>query len=289
MDFTKNIVKQTALIGSSKFVALSMTFLDIVVLSRLSISSNALADYIFSTQIIQVFVVICLSLSVGVPIFYNQNQDKKNAISICVGYSLFLGISIFSFSLLFLYFLKYNQQLTITQYLTYIYLSIGFLFLPTYVVFSHILDAMEQSKKVFNITIIFAILNLLLNITFVLGSDLCDQVAVSLTTTIIRFLGALIFMFFAFKGINMRQIKPIFHIENFNKIGSFGISDATTSLLFSVSFALLTYYLKTNYSSEIMSTYGILLNFVNIIFVIYIGLSSSLAIIYQKPIIWKIM
>lgn len=278
----KNIIKQAIVIGASKFVALSMPFADIVILSKLSNSNNALSDYIFSTQIIQVFVVICLALSVGIPIFYNQHQDKKNAISTCMGYSLFLGVSVFSFSLLLLYFLSQNEQLTTTQYLTYIYLAIGFLFLPAYIIFSHILDTLGKSNKVFNLTIVFAILNLLLNTALVLGSDLYDQVAVSLTTTTIRFLGALIFIIFIFKELNIRYIKPSIHTKNFIQIGSFGLSDAMTSLLFSTSFALLAYYLNSNYSNEIISTYGILLNFINIIFVIYIGLSSSLAINLSK-------
>lgn len=282
MDYHKNIIKQATVIGASKFVALSMPFVDIIILSKLSNSTNALSDYIFSTQIIQVFVVICLALSVGIPIFYNQHQNKKNAISTCMGYSLFLGVSVFSFSLLLLYFLSQNEQLTTTQYLTYIYLSIGFLFLPAYIIFSHILDTLGKSNKVFNLTIVFAILNLLLNIVLVLGSDLYDQVAVSLTTTTIRFLGALMFIIFILKELNTRYIKPSIHIKNFIQIGSFGLSDAMTSLFFSTSFALLAYYLNSNYSNEIISTYGILLNFINIIFVIYIGLSSSLAINLSK-------
>lgn len=282
MDYNKNIVKQAIVIGGSKFVSLSMPFADIVILSKLSSNNNALSDYIFSTQIIQVFVVICLSLSVGIPIYYNQNQDKKNTISTCMGYSLFLGISIFSFSLLLLYFLNYSEQLTTTQYLTYIYLSIGFLFLPAYIVFSYLLDTLGKSNKVFNLTIVFAILNFLLNTSLVLASDLYDQVAVSLTTTIIRFLGAFIFIILIFKEFNISYIKPSIHIKNFIKIGSFGLSDAMTGLLFSTSFALLTYYLNANYSNEVISTYGILLNFINIIFVIYIGLSSSLAINLSK-------
>ncbi|MCL1624374.1 hypothetical protein M2R47_09030 [Moraxella sp. Tifton1] len=198
-----------------------------------------------------------------------------------MGYSLFLGVSVFSFSLLLLYFLSQNEQLTTTQYLTYIYLAIGFLFLPAYIIFSHILDTLGKINKVFNLTIVFVILNLLLNIVLVLGSDLYDQVAVSLTTTI-RFLGALIFIVFILKELNTRYIKPSIHIKNFIQIGSFGLSDAMTSLLFSISFALLAYYLNSNYSNEIISTYGILLNFINIIFVIYIGLSSSLAINLSK-------
>lgn len=181
-----------------------------------------------------------------------------------------------------LYFLNYNEQLTTTQYLTYIYLSIGFLFLPAYIVFSHLLDTLGKSNKVFNLTIVFAILNFLLNTVLVLASDLYDQVAVSLTTTIIRFLGAFIFILLIFKEFNISYIKPSIHIKNFIKIGSFGLSDAMTGLLFSTSFALLTYYLNANYSNEVISTYGILLNFINIIFVIYIGLSSSLAINLSK-------
>lgn len=98
MDYNKNIVKQAIVIGGSKFVSLSMPFADIVILSKLSSNNNALSDYIFSTQIIQVFVVICLSLSVGIPIYYNQNQDKKNTISTCMGYSLFLGIYLYFLS-----------------------------------------------------------------------------------------------------------------------------------------------------------------------------------------------
>lgn len=282
MNQNKEIVKQAITIGASKFVALSMPFADIVILSKLSKSQNSLADYVFSTQIIQVFIVLCLALSVGIPIFYNQSKEKENSVSLCMGYSFFLGFIIFSLGLILLYLLNFINPLTLTQQLTYIYLSFGILFLPAYIIFSHILDTMGKSNKVFNITIIFAISNLILNLIFVLGSEMHNQVAVALTTTLIRFFGAFLFLYIVFKELSRKYIKPKFDIKNFIQIGSFGISDAATSLLFATSFAALTYYLNINSTDEMVATYGILLNFINIIFVIYIGLSSSISINLSK-------
>lgn len=276
------VINQSLVIGGAKFIALSMPFVDIIMLSKMAFDKNALSDYIFSTQIIQIFVVLSLSLSIGIPIFYNKINDKKHALQISISYAYLLGIVLFLLSILLFLCLDNYQKFTDSQYLTYLCLAIGILPLPAYIIFSHILDTMGKSNYTFGVTLIFAVLNIILNAIFVLFINNYDQVAVSLSTTIIRFLGFLIFFILICREFKIKYFLPKMDKKYFMEICSFGASEAISSLIFVISFAALTYYITFNFSSEIIEQYGILLNFINTIFVIYIGLSISISIHLSK-------
>lgn len=276
------IIHQSLIIGGSKFIALSMPLADIVILSKMATQAQALSDYIFATQIIQIFVVLSVTASVGIPIFYNQTPDKKHAVQVCVAYAGVLGLALFVLGLFLLMCLHAYSPLSQTQYLTYVYLILGILSLPAYVVFSHILDTLGKSKYTFNATVVFALGNVILDFVLVWSTALYEQVAVSLATTIIRFLGALIFLGLLYKEFSIHHIIPKIHKKHFIKMGAFGLSEAVTSLIFVTSFALLTYFLTFRFSDIMVAQYGIALNFINTISVVYIGLAISLSIHLSK-------
>ncbi|OOS22924.1 MATE family efflux transporter [Moraxella pluranimalium] len=285
MELDKNsqtlIVKQSILIGLTKLIALSMPMIDLVMLAHWS-TVDALSDYSFITHLVQIFVVMTLALSIGVPIFFNQSENQKSAIRRCLAYALVMSVLIVPLITVFFYALDWVNHFNQIQTYTYFSLVAGIVTLPTYVVISHVLDAMGQSKKMIYLTAILSIVNLLINYYYIFIADIQEQLGVAIATSAVRVLGLIIILLWLLRLFGSSVLIPKFDKKSLLSLMRLGRSDLVTGMAFSGGFALLSFYLSANYSSKLVGEFGILLNIINIVFVFYIGFAAALSIHLSK-------
>ncbi|OOS06023.1 hypothetical protein [Moraxella cuniculi] len=269
------------MIGLSKFIALSMPMVDLVMLSWWG-SGVALADYAMTTQLVQVFVVLSLALSIGVPIYFNQHSDGVLATRQAIGYACLIGIALLALSWLYFVGLDAVHAFSPQQTLVYVLLIGGVLSLPCYIVLNHILDALGKSRQVIYLTAIMTVLNIALNYQLLFNSSLSAQAAIATATTAVRIIGLLVLMAWIGQQLGTHALRATLHPPAIKKLLDFGQSELLTGLVFTLGFALLSFYLNARFDAKLVGEFGIFLNMINLSFVVYVGFASALVIYLSK-------
>ncbi|EJL6932140.1 hypothetical protein NMT09_003583, partial [Vibrio cholerae] len=140
-------IKRAFIISSTRFVALSLAMIDMIMLGHGNLSS--VQDYTLASQISQVFVILSVMLSIGVNILLGKSQDSKRAVSQEIfGYSILVGVILLFISLFFGLFIDISSSAMKCYYI----LSASILPLAIYIGLSNILESIGLEKKVLGIT-----------------------------------------------------------------------------------------------------------------------------------------
>lgn len=269
-----DFIKRASTISATRFVALSLATIDMIMLGHTNISS--VQDYTLASQLIQVFVILAVVLCIGINIVLGQSKDKLcRASQEILGYSICVGATLLTISLPFAGLVdgsRYAIQ-------SYFILAASILPLSIYIGLSNILESQGLEKKILAITIASSVLNVLLNY---LAISIFDNaaVAVSSSTLMTRIL---ILIPAIYVGVKYGLIaKPRFSKNMTKKLFSFGRTEALTSMLFTGGISILVIMFSHIYSQEQTAFLGFSLNFMNTFSVIYVGLAISLSISLSK-------
>ncbi|EGR2838355.1 hypothetical protein [Vibrio cholerae] len=263
-------IKRAFIISSTRFVALSLAMIDMIMLGHGNLSS--VQDYTLASQISQVFVILSVMLSIGVNILLGKSQDSKRAVSQEIfGYSILVGVILLFISLFFGLFIDISSSAMKCYYI----LSASILPLAIYIGLSNILESIGLEKKVLGITTFSALINILFNYSAM--SIIEDPaIAVSTSTLLVRIL--IIFPAFLILIRKDLLIPPKLNVNSVIHLFSFGRTEALTSIFFTGGISLLVLIFTKNHSPEETAFLGFSLNFMNTFSVIYVGLAISLTI-----------
>lgn len=135
-------LKRALVISTTRFVALSLAMVDMVMLGHTNIM--AVEDYTLASQVIQVFVILAVVLSIGINIVIGQNKDTaRQTAQEILGYSVCLGGVLLLISLIVGQFFDASNNATQSYFL----LSVSIFPLAIYVGICNILEAQGLEKK----------------------------------------------------------------------------------------------------------------------------------------------
>ncbi len=266
----QNYLKKAVVISSTRFIALSLATVDMVMLGHTSLSE--VQEYTVASQTAQVLVILAVVLSIGVNIIVGKNKHCiKRVGQEVIGYSLLVGLVLSMFGIclgLFIdSFIGFNQSYDI--------LCLSILPLTVYIGLANILESSGLERAVLSITIASSVFNALFNL---IAISLLDNaaIAVALSTLLVRF-GALIPIVVLGRKHNLISF-PVVSITRCRELFCFGRSEAFTSLFFTGGIAALVIFFNHNYDQETVAVLGFSLNFMNTFSVLYVGLMISLSI-----------
>lgn len=267
-------LRRAITISLTRFVALSLALADMIMLGHQS--NDAVQTYTLAYQIIQVFVILSVVLSIGINIVVGKSkEDRTEKISNTIQYSCLLSFILFASSL-FGVFLVLDDESTTASYVV---LSFSILPLCLYIGLSNILETVGLEKKILFLTILSSLLNIALN--YGLISNMVDSaLAVSISTLLVRIIVLLPVIFLLRRqGFNT---KPIFSKSVSCNLFRLGRTEALTSVLFTGGISLLVLWVSETYSVDSTAFFGLSLNFMNTFSVVFIGMAISLAIILSE-------
>ena len=271
----KQVLQQGFIISGSRLIALSMPMIDMMMLGRGS--NENIANFTVANQMIQIFVILIISLSVGINILISKKQTRTQDVYSTIGYSSLIGLLLTVSALIIGYIsLRENSAKDV-----YDILAIGLLPLAIFVAFSAILESKGFSKTVLIMTIFMSMANTLLNYLFINNLITPPSESVALSTKVLRHLFCAIIFFIAYKKVGI--ITKIKFSKKINlELFRFGKSEAITSFFFTGSIAYLFYHLSTITSGDDIANLGIIFNFINTAFILFVGFSISLTIYLSK-------
>lgn len=263
-------LKRALVISATRFVALSLAMVDMVMLGHTNIM--AVEDYTLASQVIQVFVILAVVLSIGINIVIGQNKDTaRQTAQEILGYSVCLGGVLLLISLIVGQFFDASNNATQSYFL----LSVSIFPLAIYVGICNILEAQGLEKKVLGVTIASAIANAFFNYVAISNIE-SASVAVSMSTLAIRLLILVPVIYLGLKHALIAQ--PKISKEKIGILVNFGRTEAVTSVFFTGGISILVLTFANLYSQEQTAHLGFALNFMNSFSVLYVGLVISLSI-----------
>ena len=263
-------LKRALVISATRFVALSLAMVDMVMLGHTNIM--AVEDYTLASQVIQVFVILAVVLSIGINIVIGQNKDTaRQTAQEILGYSVCLGGVLLLISLIVGQFFDASNNATQSYFL----LSVSIFPLAIYVGICNILEAQGLEKKVLGVTIASAIANAFFNYVAISNIE-SASVAVSMSTLAIRLLILVPVIYLGLKHALIAQ--PKISKEKIGTLVNFGRTEAVTSVFFTGGISILVLTFANLYSQEQTAHLGFALNFMNSFSVLYVGLVISLSI-----------
>lgn len=263
-------LKRALVISTTRFVALSLAMVDMVMLGHTNIM--AVEDYTLASQVIQVFVILAVVLSIGINIVIGQNKDTaRQTAQEILGYSVCLGGVLLLISLIVGQFFDASNNATQSYFL----LSVSIFPLAIYVGICNILEAQGLEKKVLGVTIASAIANAFFNYVAISNIE-SASVAVSMSTLAIRLLILVPVIYLGLKHAIIAQ--PKISKEKIGILVNFGRTEAVTSVFFTGGISILVLTFANLYSQEQTAHLGFALNFMNSFSVLYVGLVISLSI-----------
>ncbi|OTA21661.1 hypothetical protein Xbed_00411 [Xenorhabdus beddingii] len=270
-----DFIPRALIISSTRFIALSLPLCDMIMLGHQG--NEYVKNFSVAAQLNQVFVILSIMLSIGINIVMGKSkyQEREKYIQGILRYSIYLAICLFIISLITAPIVHHNIEIL----KTYLILSISIFPLCISICFSNILETIKLEKKVLLITLYSAVANLLLNYIFIkLIND--STIAVATSTCLIRlFILLPMIHLFLKQKIKLSPKK----VEGLNQeILILGRSSAVTSLCFTGGLSLLVIYISNNMKTEYSSFFGLTLNFMNTISVIFVGMAISLTISLTK-------
>ncbi|WP_319929957.1 MATE family efflux transporter [Xenorhabdus santafensis] len=270
-----DFISRALIISSTRFIALSLPFCDMIMLGHQG--NEYVKNFSVAAQLSQIFVILSIMLSIGINIVIGRTsyQDREKYIQGTFRYSIYLAISLFIFSLLTAPILHYNMDIL----KTYLILSISIFPLCISICFSNILETIKLEKKVLIITLYSSIGNLFLNYVLIEWMD-NSSIAVSTSTCFVRLL--ILFPLFHLFLKEKIKLSPR-NVKGLNKeLLVLGRTNAITSLCFTGGLSLLVIYISSNMETEFSAFFGLTLNFMNTISVIFVGMTISLTISLSK-------
>lgn len=266
--------RRAIIISLTRFAALSLALADMIMLGHQS--NYAVHAYTVASQIIQIFVILSVALSIGINIVIGRSRkDRGEKIRNTVQYSCFLSCILFASSLLGTFLVLADRSATAS----YLILSISILPLCLYVGFSSILETVGLEKKVLYVTLLASALNITLNY-WLIYSIVDSALAVSISTLLVRtiaLLAAIILM--KYSGLS---IKPLYSKPVSWNLFQLGRPEALMSILFTGGISLLVLQVSRVYSVDSTAFFGISLNFMNTFSVVFVGIAVSLAIVLSQ-------
>ncbi|WP_047685004.1 MULTISPECIES: MATE family efflux transporter [Xenorhabdus] len=266
-----DFISRAFIISFTRFIALSLPLCDMIMLGHQG--NEYVKNFSVAAQLNQIFVILSIMLSIGINIVIGKANHKKRQryIQGVIRYSIYLSIYLFIIGLITSFILHDNSQ----ALKTYLILNVSILPLCISIGFSNILETIKLEKKVFLITLYSAIANFILNYIFIKCVN-DSSMAVSASTCFVRLLILLPLCFLFLK--QKIKLKPRkFNGLNYN-IFILGRSGAITSLCFTGGLSFLVMYIANNMITKNSAFFGLTLNFMNTISVIFIGMTISLTI-----------
>ncbi|ENM5855601.1 hypothetical protein NTE09_003633 [Vibrio mimicus] len=263
-------LKRAFVISATRFVALSLAMVDMVMLGHTNMM--AVEDYTLASQVIQVFVILAVVLSIGINIVIGQSKDTaRQTAQEILGYSVCLGGVLLFISLIVGQCFDASNHATQSYFL----LSISIFPLAIYVGVCNILEAQGLEKKVLGVTIASAIANVVFNYVAISNIENAS-VAVSMSTLAIRILILVPVIYLGLKHSLIAQ--PKINKEKIGILVNFGRTEALTSVFFTGGISILVLIFANLNSQEQTAYLGFALNFMNSFSVLYVGLVISLSI-----------
>ncbi|EPP22584.1 MATE family efflux transporter [Vibrio fluvialis] len=263
-------LKRALVISATRFVALSLAMVDMVMLGHTNMM--AVEDYTLASQVIQVFVILAVVLSIGINIVIGQNKDTaRQTAQEILGYSVCLGGVLLFISLIVGQFFDASNHATQSYFL----LSASIFPLAIYIGVCNILETQGLEKKVLGVTIASAIANVVFNYIAISNIENAS-VAVSMSTLAIRILILVPVIYLGLKHALIAQ--PKINKEKIGMLVNFGRTEALTSVFFTGGISILVLTFSNLYSQEQTAYLGFALNFMNSFSVLYVGLVISLSI-----------
>ncbi|MDC9597849.1 MATE family efflux transporter [Xenorhabdus anantnagensis] len=267
-------ISRALIISSTRFIALSLPLCDMIMLGHQG--NEYVKNFSVAAQLSQVFVILSIMLSIGINIVVGKShQEKKKYIQGVFRYSIYLAICLVIISLIITpVFYNHIEMLKI-----YLIFSISIFPLCIYIGFANILETIKLERKILIITLYSSVANVILNYALINWMS-NSAIAVSLSTCFIRIL-----ILFPVVNLLLKQkikLSPK-KIPGLNKeIFILGRSAAITSLCFTGGLSILVMYITNNMKSEYSAFFGLALNFMNTISVIFVGMTISLTISLSK-------
>lgn len=254
----------------TRLVALSLGFVDMVMLGHQS--NYAVHNYTIASQVIQIFVILSVVLSVGINIVISESQKEiAERVGNIVQYSLSLACVLFALSLFAVLLVLDDVKIC----LSYLVLSLSILPLCLYIGFANILETIGLPKQVLYITLLSSLLNMLMNY-WLIFSFVDDALAVSVSTLIVR--GAAMCSAIIYLKRHGFGVAPIYAKQVNYRLFKLGRSEALTSILFTGGISLLVLRVAQLHSVDSTAYLGFALNFMNTLGVVFVGIAVSISI-----------
>ncbi|WP_330924387.1 MATE family efflux transporter [Candidatus Sororendozoicomonas aggregata] len=271
----KQILQQGLIISGTRLIALSMPMIDMMMLGRST--AEDVANFTVANQIIQVFVILIISLSVGINILVPKKNTKSSDINNIIGYSIVVGFIITLVSIVsgFL-FLKGSSSGDV-----YYILVLGLFPLSVFVGISAIMESKGFTRNVLIITAIMSFSNATLNYILINTLPVVASNSVSLATTMLRYAFCFIIIMMAYKTSPVK-IRVGFSRALNSTLLKYGKSESITSFFFTGSIAFMFYFLSKTATTYNIANLGVTFNFINTVFIVFVGFSISLTIFLSK-------
>lgn len=261
------IIKRAVIISGSRLLALSMPIISFIILGYFN--ANEIALHTLATQLIQIAIVVLVMSGVGINFIMGGSNLDKEKLSrcsfgylFCIGFLCFFIISVYGFGYCSGIFLD-----------IVIILAIGIPFTAGYVANSAILESVGHEGKIFSVSLITSVLNVLVSLPLAFNFP-HPAMMVALCTTIIRVSQLFLSMYYIKKYLGF-YIKPMMN-ENVSKdLFKLSISDVITSLAFITSIYFGVVFIKNNFDSSSVAALGVSLSHMNIMSVICISFCVS--------------
>lgn len=265
----KQFTQKMLTISLSRLLALSLGFIDIVMLGRQGYQSTEI--YTIASQSIHIFVILCINLQLGIFILVDKKSiDLKHHVQNIVHYAMSLGVVLSLLSLLGMFFIHDAAVMV-----SYLLLAMSLLPLALYICFINILETIGLEKTVFYLVLLSAMANFVANDFLIHHMDE-SAIAVSLSTLLIRCF-IMVPVIYLIKQQNF-NIKPIYSQQMNTLLFQNGMSTAITSIFFTGGIALLVGLVAQLNRHELTAYLGFLLNYMNTFSIIFVGITTSLTI-----------
>lgn len=269
------ILKRAITLSGSRLLALSMPLLDFVILGYFYHTEIAL--HTLATQLIQIAIVILVTSAGGINFIAGKANVNKQAVAcFCFGHLFYIGMTaLLLFSLVGM--LVYDGILAEIIAI----LSIGIPFTACYVANAAILESNGHESKIFNVSIITAILNVVISLLLVFSFP-HPAMMVAIGTTMIRVMQLIISIYYIKTRLGF-YVKPLTNRSVSRELFNLSVSDVVTSLAFIVSIYAALIFIERRFDDSAVASLGIALSHMNIISVVCISFSISY-IIYNSNV-----
>ncbi|GGY16454.1 hypothetical protein GCM10011289_19650 [Paludibacterium paludis] len=270
------ILRQALTISASRLISLSMASTDLMVLGRMAWRDAS--DFALASQWAQVFVVLAVTLNVGVVLVYRAGRvvDSRLAGRIAA-YALAVGGALCLASLA----LPSMAGFSSSARAIYLVLAAGLVPMTLHIACCHLLEAEGFAPLVLCATAALACLNGVLDVVFVACDAVPSGIAVALSTTVVRVAGMVLGCALVASRLGIR-CKPDWSADTSKALFGYGRSEAATGLAFTGGLALLCTALAAQSGQASFARFGIALNFMNTVSILFTGFSLSLTQYFAK-------
>ena len=254
---------------------MTMPLVDLLIVTNLHFDSAG--KLLLSTQYVQIFVLVSVTLFVGVNIIVPNLVNSEGFLAPLNIIGIFIGLIFFLISCIFAPFYTSNNDV----YHAIIILSFGLVPLFGFMAVFTFLESIGRESAILKISIRANVANVLLDIflIFILNAPV---IAVVTATSIIRS-----FMYLEVLGICRRMKYPILtnnlktYVLDLIKVLRIGGTQSISGVLFMLMFILTVRYLDGVWDERVLSEFSVALNYMNIMFAIGMAAVVTVSVNYS--------